>query len=99
MATDEQLLSIPLFEELPPEELREVAARVEVRRAPKGAQVMSEDQPGGEVFFIVEGHVKVSIIGDEGRELIVTDMEGGDFFGEIAALTDSSRSANVVTLS
>ncbi|HEX8619833.1 MAG TPA: Crp/Fnr family transcriptional regulator, partial [Thermoanaerobaculia bacterium] len=51
----------------------------------------------GDVFCLIrEGQVKVTMISPEGKEIILSLLGPGDFFGEMALLDDEPRSATVV---
>jgi CRP-like cAMP-binding protein len=45
--------------------------------------------------MILEGRIKVTILGDDGREVILSVLGPGDFFGEMALLDRQPRSATV----
>lgn len=89
---------IPLFSELSDDDLRAIA-KVSVRHSfRKDNMVLIEEEVGSTMFIILEGRVKISRISDEGREVILSIMSEGDFFGEMSILDGQARSANVVTL-
>ena len=48
--------------------------------------------------MIVEGRIKVTILGDDGREIILTMLGPGDFFGEMALLDNEPRSATAIAV-
>src|SRR6185295_7755989 len=53
----------------------------------------------GDFFFtILEGRIKVTIIGDDGREVILSVLGPGDFFGEMALLDNEPRSASAIAI-
>jgi CRP-like cAMP-binding protein len=60
--------------------------------------ILIEEELGSTMFIILEGRVKISRISDEGREVILSILGEGDFFGEMSILDGQTRSANVVTL-
>lgn len=60
--------------------------------------VLIEEEIGSTMFVILDGRVKISRISDEGREVILSILCDGDFFGEMAILDGQTRSANAVTL-
>ena len=66
-----------------------------VREVPPHAMVVHHGEPAGSAFFILDGRVHAGIPGDGGYRALAT-LEAGDFFGEIAALTGSPRTADVV---
>jgi CRP-like cAMP-binding protein len=92
------LKAIPLFSELSDSDLREIE-RVSVRQVfKKDNMVLIEEEVGSTMFIILDGRVKISRISDEGREVILSILSEGDFFGEMSILDGQTRSANVVTL-
>jgi CRP-like cAMP-binding protein len=85
-----------LFAELDDRELETVAALAKSRRYAKDDVVMHADESGDVFCLIKEGHVKVTMISPEGKEIILNMLGPGDFFGEMALLDDEPRSATVV---
>jgi CRP/FNR family transcriptional regulator/CRP/FNR family cyclic AMP-dependent transcriptional regulator len=57
--------------------------------------ILAEDA-GDSLFIIFRGQVKVSIINEDGREVILAMLGPGDFFGEMSLLDGKPRSANVI---
>ena len=62
-------------------------------KATKGQELFSQGDPGGELYFVDEGSIEISVISTEGRKLSLNVMRPGDVFGEIAFLDGSSRTA------
>jgi CRP/FNR family cyclic AMP-dependent transcriptional regulator len=50
------------------------------------------------MFIIAAGRVKVALFGENGRELTLSELKPGDFFGEMSLLDNRPRSANVVAV-
>jgi CRP/FNR family cyclic AMP-dependent transcriptional regulator len=92
----DDLRKIPLLTELPTEEIAELAAALKERRAPKGSFIVYAEDPGRSMMFIAEGRVKINLTSKDGKEVVLATLAEGDFFGEMAILTGSERSANVV---
>ena len=89
---------IPLFSELNEDELNSLS-KVSVRQTyKKDNMVLIEEEVGSTMFVILSGRIKISRISDEGREVILSILVDGDFFGEMAILDGQTRSANAVTL-
>jgi len=89
---------IPLFSELSEKDLREII-KLAVRQVyKKDNMILIEEEIGSTMFIILEGRVKISRISEEGREVILSILSEGDFFGEMSILDGQNRSANVVTL-
>jgi DHA3 family macrolide efflux protein-like MFS transporter len=66
-----------------------------VARAAPGEAILKVGDPGDSAYFVLGGKA-IAGIPDEGGYRALSTMGPGDFFGEIAALTGSPRSANVV---
>ena len=94
----EFLKYIPLFSELSEDDLREIV-KLAVRQVyKKDNMILIEEEIGSTMFIILDGRVKISRISDDGREVILSILSEGDFFGEMSILDGQNRSANVVTL-
>lgn len=85
-----------LFAELDERELAAIAAVAKTRHYAKDDVVFHADENGDVFCLIREGQVKVTMISPEGKEIILSLLGSGDFFGEMALLDDEPRSATVV---
>jgi CRP/FNR family cyclic AMP-dependent transcriptional regulator len=85
------LARCPFFEGLSRGELLELAKVTEDMEVEEGKVLTREGQSGSEFFVIVDGEVSVT---KDGRE--IRTLGPGDFFGEIALLEDTPRTATVV---
>jgi CRP-like cAMP-binding protein len=84
------LKGAPLFEDLSRKELVRLARVCDDLEVPPGKVLCKEGQMGREFFVIVEGKVQVT---RKGR--LLTTLNGGDFVGEIAVVSDLPRTATV----
>src|SRR5256885_11166533 len=85
-----------LFAELDERELSSVAAVAKTRRYAKADVVFHADE-GGDVFCLIrEGQVRGPMTWPEGKEIILSMLGPGDFFGEMALLDNEPRSATVI---
>jgi CRP/FNR family transcriptional regulator, cyclic AMP receptor protein len=92
---DESLLKkIPLFAEVPDEDLRKVAAFATTEEFPDGATVVKEGGYSNHFYAIQEGTVKVERGGEQ-----LAELGPGDVFGEQGLLERQERSASVVATS
>lgn len=94
----ELLREFALFAELDDRELESVAAVVRTRRYARDEVVFHADETGDVFCLIVRGRVKVTMISPEGKEIILSIIGPGGFFGEMALLDDAPRSATVVAI-
>ncbi len=89
---------IPLFSGLSEHELDALAAIAITRKVNKNNMIVQEGDRGDSLFIIVEGGVKISTCSYDGREVVLSLLEPGSFFGEMALLDQQPRSANVTAL-
>jgi CRP/FNR family cyclic AMP-dependent transcriptional regulator len=94
----ELLRTVPIFSELSAIDCEALAQLASRRRFPKDTVVFFENDEGDSFFMIVSGRIKVTILGDDGREVILTVLGPGDFFGEMALLDDEPRSATAIAI-
>lgn len=85
-----------LFAELDDRELQAIASIARPRSYERDEVVMHAEESGDVFCLIREGKVKVTMISPEGKEIILSTLGPGDFFGEMALLDDEPRSATVV---
>ena len=86
----EILMRVPLFEELDPAELQEVANAMHEATFSAGETVVTEGAPPEAFFVVANGEAAVTVGGEE-RGTIAP----GDWFGEIALLMGSERTATI----
>ena len=95
-SVEEMLSKIPVFDKLEPKELRQIASIVHRRQYVKGEFVFYQGDPGLGMYVVEKGKVGIVVVGEDGTQKEITEMINGDFFGEIALLDESARSASVV---
>lgn len=92
---EEVLSRNPLFTGLEQLYFKDLIPKGEVRTWPEGTQIITEGESGDSVYFILSGEVKVTLYGEEGREIVLAVLKEGDMFGEMSIIDDKPRSANV----
>ncbi len=95
----EFIRKIQLFSDLDDDNLRDILRHCHEIEVRKGDVIVSENTPGDALYVIVGGEVKVTMISNEGKEIILSTLRAGDFFGEMSLLDGSTRSANVIGIS
>jgi CRP-like cAMP-binding protein len=98
MDDQELLRTVPIFSELTDTDITSLSRLTNRRRYPKDTVVFFENEEGDFFFTIVEGRIKVTILGDDGREIILSVLGPGDFFGEMALLDNEPRSATAIAV-
>lgn len=92
------LAGIDLFRQVAPAQRVQIARQVHLRRYTAGQLVVAHHDPDRDVYFVIEGRVRVTLFSEAGREIAFRDLEAGETFGELAAIDRQPRSANVVAL-
>jgi CRP/FNR family cyclic AMP-dependent transcriptional regulator len=87
----ERLKQVPLFADLDKKELESIASTLRERTFSAGQPVTQEGAGGAGFFIVDEGEAEVTVHG-EPRGTI----KAGDFFGEIALITGSDRTATII---
>ena len=90
--------SISLFSELSEEEVNSIHELVRARSYKAKEMVVQQTDPGGDMFVIVSGHLKVVSSDPEGRDTALGIMAPGEIFGEVSLLDGSPRSATIIAL-
>lgn len=94
----ELLHDVPLFAGLKDDDLARLALVLTNKNYPKDSVVVSAADPGDALYIVISGNVKVSLWSDSGREIILSTLSDGAFFGEMSLVDGEPRSANVTCL-
>ncbi len=92
------LASVPLLSGLDRSELARFAEVTREKAYPRGSVILFENDPGDALFIVREGRVKVVLIGEDGREVILGVLGVGDHFGELSLIDNQPRSAHVIAM-
>jgi CRP-like cAMP-binding protein len=92
------LAGVNLLAPLAPAERQAVERRCRWRRFTAGEQIIDRETESTDVYFVVQGSVRVVNYALSGREVSFDDIEAGGYFGELAAIDSAPRSANIVAI-
>lgn len=95
-AVRELLPKVPLFSSLDEASLRRLIDGVRLVSLAEGEELFHQGDPGDALYVVVEGAVVPIAEGEVRKKLAV--LEEGDFFGEIAVVTDQERNATIEAL-
>jgi CRP/FNR family cyclic AMP-dependent transcriptional regulator len=98
MQTVDFLATVPLLGGLDRGELSRLAELCRERAYPKGSIIVFEDDPGDSFFIVRKGRVKVVLVGEDGREVILSVLGVSDHFGELSLIDGQPRSAHVISM-
>jgi CRP/FNR family transcriptional regulator, cyclic AMP receptor protein len=91
------LKDIPLFQGLGDEVLEALERVSTIKTFPKNTILFSEGDQSDSFYIIRSGRVNVGINDEDGREVILSILGPGEYFGEIALMDGEPRSAYVMT--
>ncbi|MBV1705531.1 MAG: Crp/Fnr family transcriptional regulator, partial [Hyphomicrobiales bacterium] len=92
------LAKLPWFADARDLDLSKFERRVNWKRYDEGEVVVDFEDSSDDVYFIASGDLRVLIRTAAGKEIILAEPKGGEFFGELAAIDEIPRSANVTAL-
>jgi CRP/FNR family transcriptional regulator, cyclic AMP receptor protein len=92
--TLEALRSVPLFASLDDEAARELRELLRTHEATSGTVLFHLGDKGDAMYLIESGRVRIHVEDSTGHDVTLTEMGGGDFFGEMALLDGNPRSAD-----
>ena len=98
MQTADFLATVPLLSRIDPAELQRLAELTREKQYPKGSVILFESDPGDSLFIVREGRVKVVLVGEDGREVILGVLGVGEHFGELSLIDNQPRSAHVIAM-
>jgi CRP/FNR family transcriptional regulator, cyclic AMP receptor protein len=92
------LRNIGLLEGLAPEKLDGLARQCVWRNYEAGKRIISRNAADRDVYLLVAGKVRITTYSQAGRQVTFRDISAGEIFGEVAALDERPRTADVIAL-
>lgn len=90
------LKSVPLFSNLSDRQLNILYKAGVINKSEKGNIIVHQYEPGDTFYIVISGRAKVTLLNEDGKEIVLSVLKGGDFFGELSLLDNEPRSANVI---
>jgi uncharacterized membrane protein len=94
--TIDTLRHVPLFESLDDEAAAELCHLMESLDSKAGTSLFRAGDQGDAMYLIERGKVRICVHTVDGREVTLTELDRGDFFGEMALIDGQRRSADAV---
>lgn len=98
MSLPQTLRQVPLFSQLRDTDLERLAPLLTEREYPKNRVIRFAHDPCDAFYVVLSGQVKTMLIAEDGREVVLTLVRAGDFFGEMALLDDEPYAASVIAM-
>jgi CRP/FNR family transcriptional regulator, cyclic AMP receptor protein len=92
------LKAVPLFASFPDEPLRMLTGVVTRRSAARSTTIMASGDATDSLYIVLSGRLKVMMSDEDGKEVILSILGPGEFFGEMGLIDDEPRSATVITI-
>ena len=87
------------FKDLQPEEIRSISGLCRWKWYKPSQRIFLQNDPSHEVFFIVQGVVRITSYSVMGKEVSFRDLRTGECFGDLAAVDGLARSATAIAVS
>ena len=92
------LKAVPLFASFPEDQLRVLSTTVARKSVPRSTTIMAGGDATDSLYIVLSGRLKVMMSDREGKEVILSILAPGEFFGEMGLIDEEPRSASVVTM-
>lgn len=92
------LRQVPLFSQLRDSDLELLAPLFVEREYPRNRVIRFAHDPCDAFYVVLKGQVKVMLIAEDGREVVLSLVREGDFFGEMTLLDDEPYAASVIAV-
>jgi uncharacterized membrane protein len=92
------LRDVPLFSLLDDDELRVLAAQVELRTFAARQRIYRIGDPAGQAYVLVSGEVQVTTIDEDHQDVVFDQPASGDFFGFASMLDQTPHQTTAIAL-
>ena len=96
--TADSLLGCRFFDGLERSDRAHIARSCEGRRYRPEIEIIRHADNSRDVYFILSGHVKASLLTSTGKLVTFQELGQGDMFGELSAIDGEPRSTSVLTI-
>ena len=96
--TADELRHVPLFSLLDDDELAVLAQQVETHEFAARQRIYKAGDPGTSAFVVMSGSVRVTLLDEDGQEVVFSEPHHGDFFGFASMMDDSAHATTAVAV-
>jgi uncharacterized membrane protein len=96
--TVDVIRSVPLFASLQNKEAEEMCRLLRPLEVSEGTKLFHAGDEGDAMYLIQSGRVRISITDEDNKEVVLAELAGGDFFGEMAIVDGEKRSADALII-
>jgi uncharacterized membrane protein len=97
-STADELRHVPLFSLLDDDELTVLSQQVEVHEFAARQRIYKAGDPGRNAFVVLSGSVRVTLLDEDGQEVVFSEPHHGDFFGFASMMDDSAHATTAVAM-
>src|SRR5260370_16806912 len=90
--------AIPLFRQLSPEALEKISELIVKVSFKAGETVFLENEPGDSLYVVDSGKVRIWVRDADANDVTLSELEPGNFFGEMSVIDGGKRSANATAV-
>ena len=94
----DQLRTIPLFSDLNDGELQLILDSSHIVTYPPRNIIFHEGDPGGCLYIVLAGGVRIVLLGEQGKQIILGNVGHNDFFGVFSLLDGGPRCSTAISL-
>lgn len=92
-----QLREIPFFKDVEDSKLRLLATLFDFRKCKGGEALCRQGDDADGFYYLVDGRVAVSAVGPKNEQVHLATLSKGDYFGEIALIENTTRTATITS--
>jgi CRP/FNR family transcriptional regulator, cyclic AMP receptor protein len=96
--TVEAIRSVPLFASLDDQAAIKLRSLLKVNQVARGAPLFRTGDKGDAMYLIESGRVRITVKGEDKKEITLAELARGDFFGEMAIIDGKRRSADAIVI-
>jgi len=98
MTASGTLRTVPLFSKLRESDLEQLARLLKPRDCARNKTIVFADDVCDAFYIVLTGQVKVMLIAEDGREVILSLVRRGEFFGEMALMDDEPYLSSMIAM-